>query len=56
MRRNLYAIRKNTHVKLNSKINGEMMFEILGAILGTVLIAAVLAPAAFAIYLWIKSS
>lgn len=56
MRRNLFAIRKNIHAKLNLKINGAMMYDVIGSILGTGLVAAVLAPIAFAIYLWIKSS
>jgi hypothetical protein len=56
MRRNLYAIKKNTHAKLNLKINGAMMYNVIGSILGTALIAAILTPLGVAIYLWIKSS
>ena len=50
MRRNLFAIKRNIHVRLNIKI--KTMYDFIGSVIGIILIAFLCSPLVLAVYMW----
>jgi uncharacterized membrane protein len=52
MRRNLFAIKKSTHVNLNTKINwSNEMYDMIGALFGIAIMGFIMSPIILTIYL-----